>query len=109
MNPDPLDAFFGYGPGHDRARRQVEGPMEGTVLRVTAAGAYFRLNDGDMEHLEFGPAKWNRARVDPNTHTHGGGGEDTHGHTPTEPAAGALCLVVFVGPGVERPWLLAWW
>jgi hypothetical protein len=41
-----------------------------------------------------------------------GGGpaeEVEHVHGPQPPVVGRSCLVVFVGTGIERPVVVAWW
>lgn len=100
MSVNELDAVFGLSK-RPRSRPQASGPQEGTVLRTTADGVFFRLL-GYSDTLEFGPAKWTRPGVEP-------GGTDVHDHTGTTPQPGQDCLVVFVGPGIQRPWVLGWW
>lgn len=84
-------------------------PQEGQVTRVTGDGVYFVVGDWDGGRYEFGPAKW--ARGNDVELTAGGSGDDAfaaHRHERV-PQPGQLCLVVFVGPGIERPWIVGWW
>lgn len=96
--------------------------VEGEVWDVTAAGLTFTVREWDGGRHKFGPAPWPVSRVEPADHTHSvsvsdtysGGGSGTaettqHDHVETEPRRGNRCLVLFVGAGVERPWVLGWW
>lgn len=66
-------------------------PQVGRVTKIVAAGVVFVLDDWDGGVHEFGPAPWNHA-----------------GNVPTPPPVGADCLVIFVGAGIGRPWVVAW-
>lgn len=96
----------------DRAHdpnRQFDGPQEGIVKSVGPKGVKFVLPDFD-DQLLFGPAPYPRYGIEPaGAHNHGGGGVDDHDHEWTDPPVGARCLVVFVGAGIDRPWLVGWW
>lgn len=81
---------------------QAPGFHEGKITHADPAGAYFKLNGFDDKH-EFGPAPYTRVMY----HAHDELG--THDHDTEPPGAGQTCLVVFAGPGIERPWVLAWW
>jgi len=91
--------------------------VEGVILDVTSGGARFTVPDWDGGRHVFGPAPWPVSRVEPTDHSHsvshsmGGGPAETvtHDHAETRPARGARCLVVFVGEGIERPWILGVW
>lgn len=45
------------------------------------------------------------------SHTHTGGSSNLggHNHLPAEPSKGARCVVLFLGAGVDRPWVLGVW
>lgn len=101
-----LEAAFGIG-GRSRPP-QAQGPQEGTITRTTAEGVFFVL-PGYSPGLEFGPAKWTRSAIEPNVHSHPDAGTSEHDHEATFPPAGATCLVLFVGPGIQRPWVVGWW
>lgn len=83
-------------------------PVEGKVKAVTAAGVTFTVADYDGGKHVFGPAPWHRGAAAA-TDADGPGGEAAHVHTAAPPPVGARCLVVFVGTGVERPWVVAWY
>lgn len=91
--------------------------VEGVVDAVTAAGMTFTVPGWDGGRHLFGPAPWPVSRVEPTDHGHrvshtmGGGDAATmrHDHVETVPARGARCLVLFLGAGVEKPWVLGWW
>lgn len=63
--------------------------VEAQVHDVTAAGMRFTIRDWDNGKHVFGPAPWPM--------------------TQTIPTKGARALVVFVGGGIDRPWVLGWW
>jgi hypothetical protein len=84
------------------------GPVEGKVKAVTAAGVTFTVADYDGGTHVFGPAPWHRGAAAA-TDADGVGGEAAHVHAAAPPAVGARCLVVFVGTGIERPWVVAWY
>lgn len=93
-----------YPPGtiKDEPDRQFDGPLEGRIRQVTPKGIMFAL-PGFPRHL-FGPAPYTKTHVEP-----GDDGDGPHDHQPTPPPVGAKCLVLFVGIGAERPWVLGWW
>lgn len=94
-----------------RARAEQQNMMaEGRVLDITAAGMRFTVPDWDGGKHVFGPAPWPMSRVEPVDHTHPlGGSSASHDHPETVPARGARALVLFLGEGIERPWVLNWW
>lgn len=103
--------------GERRPARQFDGPQEGIVRSVGPKGIRFILPDYDEKYV-FGPAPWTKSAVEPaGAHSHsetgtGGGTTSTapdHDHNPTDPPVGARCLVVFVGNGIGRPWVIGWW
>ncbi len=63
--------------------------VEGRVLDVSGAGMRFVIPDWDEGKHVFGPAPWTI--------------------TPTAPSSGARALVLFLGGGIENPWVLGWW
>jgi hypothetical protein len=92
MANDPMQAFGQLltGKQHRRPKRQIEGPQEGRIISVDedAATAVFVIKDFDDETHRLGPAPF--------------------GRTDTPPQVGDKCLAVFVGLGIDRPWLIAW-
>jgi hypothetical protein len=68
-------------------RQQAKGPMEGTILQVGGNEAWFSLAEYDPA-FRFGPAPF--------------------GRTETPPEVGDRCLVIFVGPGINRAWITCW-
>ena len=68
---------------------QAQGAVEGVIISVSSRGAIFTIPDYDNGVFRYGPAKW------------------CNGGAP--PAVGADCLVLFVGVGINNPWILAWW
>lgn len=78
--------------------------VEGSVVAVTAAGMTFRVKEWDGGKHVFGPAPWPMARVQP---TNDGSG--AHDHAETVPTAGWRCLVLFLGEGISRPWVMGVW
>lgn len=96
-----LEDIFGLP---SQPRQQVSGAQEGTITRHAPDGGVFFKIPTYSPTLEFGPAKWVRSQVEPASH-----GDGTHDHTETLPPVGAVCLVIFVGPGVQRPWVVGWW
>lgn len=100
---DDLVSVIG-GPGRPvRKRAQFPSPVEGRVNTVTPQGVKFTIPDFDGGKHVFGPAPYTLAAVDP------AAGPDVHDHAGTAPPVGSRCLVVFVGLGIDRPWVLAWW
>jgi hypothetical protein len=99
--------------------------VEGKVKRIDAKGMYFTIKDWDNGKHEFGPAPWPMSRTEPDhspgsmaggavvadhgSHDHGPHTHDDHDHHETKPVAGDRCLVVFLGGGVEAPWVIGWW
>lgn len=74
--------------------------VEGRVHAVTAAGVIFTVPDFDGGKHRFGPAPWPRSLVDVAA---------AHDHEGTAPTINARCLVIFVGTGVDTPWVVGWW
>ena len=84
-------------------------PVEGVVKAYSAAlGVSFTVPDWDGGTHVFGPAPWHRGAAAP-TDADGGGTEGPHVHAAAAPVPGQRCLVVFVGSGIERPWVVAWY
>lgn len=79
--------------------------VEGKIKSITSDGAMFTVPDWDGGTHVFGPAPWPVSRVEPAAVADLG----LHDHDGTKPPAGSRCLVVFVGTGVDRPWILGWW
>lgn len=76
---------------------------EGIIKAVKPEGATFTIPDWDNGKHVFGPAPWPRSLAKPIV------GGDGHTHETSEPPVGSRCLVLFVGAGVDRPWILGWW
>lgn len=68
------------------------GPVQGLVKQIVAEGIMFTIPDYDGGEHMFGPAKWNHAG----------------GAAAMPPVPDVECVVVFIGPGLERPWVTAW-
>ena len=111
------DAFLPYRmPG--AAAQQQNTFVEGLIADLSSSGARFTVPSWDGGKHVFGPAPWPMSRIEPEqlhmhpvSHTTGGGPAQPvpHDHVETKPARGARCLVVFVGNGIENPWILGWW
>jgi hypothetical protein len=102
-------------------------PQEGTVIRVVPGGVIFTIKDWDDGVHEFGPAKWDHGPV-PTGEVRDAEGVvmpskrvvvklDTFGNidnivieeaVSAAPPIGSSCLVVFVGTGIDKPWIVAW-
>lgn len=63
--------------------------VEGRIQSVGPNGAMFTIPSWDNGHHVFGPAP--------------------HVHSSTTPPPNALCLVIFMGTGIDHPWILGWW
>ncbi len=74
--------------------------VEGSLFDVTPDGARFTVPSWDGGKHVFGPAPWPLSRVEPT---------GAHDHEASVPPRGARVLVLFLGAGVERPWVLGWW
>lgn len=78
---------------------------EGRVKAVFDDGVVFTIEDWDDGSHEFGPAPWARPTVQPTA----SGDHGDHTHAVEGPVPGDRCLVLFVGSGVDTPWVLGWW
>lgn len=94
-----MESIFGI----PEKRPQVSGAQEGIITKHAPDGGVLFKIPAYSNTIEFGPAKWIRSRVEP------AAGPDMHDHVETLPPVGAVCLVIFVGPGVQRPWVVGWW
>ena len=65
---------------------QTDTAAEGTIVDVGDATATFQV-DGMPQHL-FGPAPF--------------------GRTSTPPQSGDRCLIIFVGTGIDKAWIVRW-
>lgn len=99
--------------------------VEGVVRSVNADGLKFTVPDWDDGKYVFGPAPWPKSRTEPNhspgvmagatavgdhgAHDHGPHVHADHDHVETVPSKGDRCLVVFVGDGIENPWVVQTW
>ncbi len=80
------------------AATQANTFVEGVVFDVAPAGMRFTIPEWDNGRHVFGPAPWPASRVEPADH-----------HAEATPRRGARALVLFLGEGIERPWILGWW
>lgn len=97
---------------------QENSVAEGRVEEITSRGMTFTIPGWDGGRHVFGPAPWPASRVQPADHGHSvtlSDGSSTtaastqHDHAETIPTRGARCLVMFLGSGVESPWVIGWW
>lgn len=79
--------------------------VEGEAYDVGVKGMRFTVRDWDGGKHVFGPAPWPMSRVQPVTLA----GPVTHDHLETNPVKGDRVLVLFLGSGVDQPWILGWW
>lgn len=112
-----LETFLG-AVARPAAQVQENNLAEGRVEAVTARGMTFTIPGWDGGRHVFGPAPWPVGRVQPAEHSHpvtapdgstSTAGATTHTHASTVPTRGARCLVMFLGSGVENPWVIGWW
>lgn len=107
MSDLDIARVFAGGPTTDAVGFTFDGPQEGVIHHVDPTGAYFTMPEWS-EVLVFGPARWHAAGTVP---VSGAGGDEafsSHSHNIAAPAAGQVCVVLFVGPTVQRPWIVAW-
>lgn len=92
-----------------RAIRTFDGPQLATVVSATATDCYVVIGDYSPD-VSFGPAPYPRPALHAVTFTPGGTvTPNPHDHDPGVPPAGTECLVVFVGTGVDRPRIVAFY
>lgn len=103
MRPD--EAMLPYRLPRTAVRQEgTNGFIEGEVHSVGPAGMKFTVKAWDAGKHVFGPAPW------PGHVTAlGEPGLEEHTHDPAVPTPGARVLVLFLGEGIERPWVLGWW
>lgn len=99
-----VDAFLPYRAPRAGAPELTDTHVEGKVHDVGPKGMRFTVPDWDGGKHVFGPAPWPMSRVQPASD-----GDPEHDHAETAPARGARCLVLFIGGGIDRPWVLGWW
>jgi hypothetical protein len=87
--------------------RVFEGPQLATVVASTPTTVTFTIPDYDKQ-AKFGPAPYPRPALHQISLT-GGVTPNPHQHDPGLPPRGTTCLVVFVGPGVDRPYVVAFY
>lgn len=90
--------------------------VEGVVHSVVAAGLRFTVPDWDGGIHVFGPAPWPRSLVEPTAlvtqsagdpaHTHA---DEAHDHVGSTPVVGDRCAVLFIGNGIDNPWVVGFW
>lgn len=81
--------IFGTTPGAPASTPVGGGPVEGTVIAVSADGMTFTIDSWDDGEYQFGPAPY-----------------PTYLIGAVGPAAGDRCLVVFAD---IEPWVIGWW
>lgn len=79
-------------------RAQFPGAQEGKVHDVVDGGVRFTL--ASFPGVVFGPAPWHQPTLQP--------AGDGHTHQVLPPQPGRSCVVVFIGDGADRPWVVAW-
>jgi hypothetical protein len=88
MANDPMAAFAQVITGKQIVpRSQAKSAMEGKIIQVATNEAWFTLDEFDAS-LRFGPAPF--------------------GRTDTPPQVGDRCLVIFIGSGIDRAWIVSW-
>lgn len=79
--------------------------VEGRIRSGTATAATFTVPAWDDGRHVFGPAPLNAALIDEAV----SGDHGPHIHEPLVPSQGSLCLVLFLGNGVDNAYILGWW
>lgn len=92
------DAFLPYRV--PTSPKEANSYVEGQVFDVTPAGMRFTVKDWDDGKHAFGPAPWPMSRVEV---------ASQHDHAETVPTRGTRCLVLFLGGGIDRPWIIGVW
>jgi hypothetical protein len=104
--------FLGGNPSQaTRIDQQIPHVVEGTVLGLDGNGLYFVVKGWD-QRLRFGPCPWPRTLLEPTSHSHSSTepvSSESHDHEGSVPTVGARCLILFVPPGIDRPWCIGWW
>lgn len=130
MISDSLQYVIGSVPSS--AGSATHRVVEGRVHGVTTAGVTFTVPTWDDGKHVFGPAPLAAAAIPvgahiheaetshthlstigeiefdtevASTHTHG----IDHRHPAALPRPGHRCLVLLLGTGVDRPWVVGWW
>jgi len=83
---DPFNELLA-GKRQPPAQPQVRTAMQGTIQDVYDTTATFVLDDYGKDH-RFGPAPFS--------------------DNGSFPQSGDICLVVFSGSGVDKPWIVGW-
>lgn len=84
-----------------------DGPQDAIIQTATATTCTFTIPVFDA-HAAFGPAPYPRPALHQTTLTSGASlTPNPHAHDPGLPPRGTKCLVVFVGPGVDKPRVIA--
>lgn len=112
-----FDAMLPYRVIGSDSSSQKNTFVEGVVYDVTAEGMRFTVPSWDNGKHVFGPAPWPVTRMEPSAHVHSvtldtGSVETsstTHSHGESVPNRGARALVLFLGGGIENPWVVGWW
>lgn len=94
-----LEAFLRSSPQKGSPSNQ-DSFVEGLCRSVDSGGMYFTIPSWDSGMHVFGPAPWPMSRIEL---------ASGHDHPETVPQNGARVLVLFLGGGVDRPWVLGWW
>ena len=83
-----------------------DGPQVGKVVSATATTAMVTFASFNVG-INFGPAPYPRPAL--HQITLAGTTPAAHQHDPGLPPAGTACLVLFVGPGVDQPYIVAFY
>lgn len=95
-----MAAFLPYRIPRSSSPQESNSYVEAQVHDVTPAGLRFTVKDWDQGKHVFGPAPWPMSRVEP---------ASLHDHPETVPTKGMRALVLFLGDGIDRPWVIGVW
>lgn len=73
---------------------------------IVAGGMKFTVPEWDGGTYVFGPAPWPRSLVEPTTAP---GDPGSHDHEGSNPTPGDRCAVLFIGSGIDNPWVVGFW
>lgn len=85
-----------------------EGAQVGKVVSATASTVTFTIPAFDKQ-AKFGPAPYPRPAQHQVNLSGASLSPNPHSHDPGLPPRGTTCLVVFIGPGVDQPYVLAFY
>lgn len=93
------------GPEFGPPPRTEVTAVEGVVHSITASGMRFTVPDWDGGTHVFGPAPWPRSLIEPTSV----GDHGVHDHEGSPPVTGDRCAVIFIGNGIDNPWVIGFW